>query len=137
VEIHFIVENYGGSRARIDESYACLFETTRPLGQLPYEGAKPQDDQPLPAGTIIPAGKSERASCLWAPGITENMARELSPQGLDSGFSAQRWLYVTGYIDHRDDSDITRRKSFCRIYDHRRGRFTYLPEPDEDFETLE
>ncbi len=134
IEIHFTVENFGGSRATVDESYTCLFETAKPLGQRPYEGVKPQDNQPLTAGTVIPAGESRRAFCLWALGVTEDMARELSPQGLDRS-SAQRWLYVMGYIAHRDGADVTRRKSFCRMYDRGRGRFTHLPVPDEDFET--
>jgi hypothetical protein len=119
------IVNVGGTEARLVEAHCEVYWTTPGVDTLPME--RPYEGRDVPAiRVILQPGQS-------APlpfGSDRLIGGRESNQILDG----QLMIYVLGLVAYSDQLGIIRRTAFCRKYDHRRGRFFAVDDPDYEHE---
>lgn len=119
------IVNIGATRARVFEIHCRVFwpgagVMTLPM-ERPYEGEEPMQFRV----ELIP-GQSEP--------ISFSSYSMLGEQESDQVLRGARNIYVLGNVAYQDDSGVIRRTAFCRKYDHARGRFFAVDDPDYEHE---
>ncbi|MFL6758560.1 hypothetical protein [Sphingomonas sp.] len=119
----FYVSNIGSGEARVVESHCEVLWGLKdglPM-QRPYEGKN--GNNPVPR-TAIPSGSS-------VFGLFSS----------EEPFTALHWdengrsnVYVMGWVEYIDTSNVRRRTAFCRRYVERDGSRRFYPVDDPDYE---
>jgi hypothetical protein len=119
--------NVGGTEARLFEAHCEVYWTTPGIVALPmerpYEGKNPN----------IP-----KLSIELQPGASYPLPltsdRLLGGPESDQISSGALMIYILGFVAYADRLGIKRRTAFCRRYDHHRGRFFAVEDPDYEHE---
>ena len=116
------VSNVGGCAATITDSYGMVYilnGSTLPM-RPPYHGELGNE---LFSNVRIPPGVSKEADFLDGKGAT-----------MDHWAGSQYVIFVMGWVDYQDDSEISRRVNFCRRFDRGDNRFVPVKNPDYEWE---
>ena len=115
--------NVGGTDAKITETLCEVFWTNGPLPmERPYEGR-----DGLKSTAVLAAGQSSPLSFQ-----SDEPIDVFTASGIMTGVGA--WIYVLGWVEYEDIQGVRRRTAFCRRYDHARGRFVEINDPDYEHE---
>jgi hypothetical protein len=108
---HFYISNVGGTPAKIVESLCLVHPTKRGLPMnRPYEEMKANN--PIAPTTTLQPGEATQAK----------FGGKLGPEAKDISSFSDNWrLYVMGWVEYTDVSDIKRRTVFCREWRQPRG----------------